>query len=102
MNIDRILPSQVTLSNLEAFKEQVRRDLPLGTPQANVEAYLRRWNIPYDFFGPLPIYGPDGNSFRGKLSNIGRLDGYEVDLAIWIYLDANEKVERVEFRLNWS
>ena len=101
MHRQRILPSQITLSNLTAFEAQTLRDLPTGTPRKDVEAYLTRWNIPYTFVGYGPIYGPDGNSFLAALKNIGRFNIFTADLEVWIHLDGDEKVRGVDFRVTY-
>jgi hypothetical protein len=95
----RILPNQVTVSNVEAFKEQMRRDLPVGTAKASVEEYLTRWKIPYDFFGPA--YGPSfGNTFQGRFPDIGyRLGIFPVDLNFRIYFDSDDKVREIFFQV---
>lgn len=94
---ERILPSDVTMDNHEAFQEQMRRDLPLGTAKADVEAYLTRWRIPYDFFGPN--YGALGNSFHAVVEDLGMYHGYTPRLSAWIYLDDANLVREIRFHL---
>ncbi len=96
----RILPKQVTLSNVEAFKEQMRRDLPPGTEKVDVEEYLTRWNILHSFYGPSPLYGANGNAFQGRIPNIGRLYLFPANLFIRIHLDSSERVREIFFRVD--
>ena len=98
--VERILTADVTLSNVDAFKEQVRRDLPLGTKKGEVDAYLKRWNFRYDFFEPNPVYGRNGNSFQAVLQDIGYRLIFPVDLLIRIHLDGNDEVSEIFFRLD--
>jgi hypothetical protein len=42
---ERILPKSVTWENVAAFEDQVRKDVPIGTPANDVVEYLRRWEI---------------------------------------------------------
>src|SRR5262245_26563336 len=90
----QILPGQVTLSNVEAFKQQMRRDLPVGTPKAEVEEYLTRWKILHSFYGPA--YGPFGNAFGARIPDIAlRLGLFPSDLNIKIYLDASDRLREM-------
>jgi hypothetical protein len=100
MNEERISPSKVTLDNLEAYKAQVRRDLPIGTPKEEVETYLTRGGIPHDYFGAYPIYGRNGNSFQGTLKNIGTYLIFRANLLIRILLDDQNKVRQIIFRVD--
>jgi hypothetical protein len=99
MNEERISPSEVTLDNLEAFEAQVRRDLPIGTSKEDVEAYLTRCGLPYDFFGPSPLY--DGNSFQTTIENIGMRVVFMAHLFIRIRLDQHDKVKEIFFRVDY-
>jgi hypothetical protein len=40
-----IRPRDVTMTNVEAYEQQVVKDLPMGTPKKDVEAYLAREKI---------------------------------------------------------
>src|SRR5216684_1701933 len=55
---ERILPSQVSLPNVETFQAQMRRDLPVGTPKEAVEAYLNQLKFRYEFFKVDSTYDP--------------------------------------------
>jgi hypothetical protein len=94
----RIMPNQVTLSNVEAFKEQMRGDLPVGTAKTTVEEYLARWKILHSFYGPE--YGPNfENTFGARIPDIGRRLGlFPVDLNIRIYLDSSDRLREISFR----
>ncbi len=98
---ERILPDQVNLANLEAFEEQMRHDLPVGTAKKDVETYLNRWRIRYGFIDSAPIYGPDGNSFHAVLENIGKRSIFTARLSIWIRLGENEEVREIDFRVTY-
>ena len=99
MNTERILPSQVTLSNLEAFEDQVRHDLPVGTPkqeektitQEGIPHFFRRRSWPYWKY----VYG--------TLKNLGVWKGvFMASLAIRIHIDPKERVDAIKFRLDLS
>ena len=92
----RIPPSDVTLENLEAFQEQVRYDLPVGTAKRDVEEYLTLWQMPHDFFGRS--YGSLGNSFHAVVEDLGLYHGFIPRLSVWIYLDDKDLVREVKFR----
>ena len=96
---ERILPNEVTLDNLEAFQEQMRRDLPVGTPKADVGAYLARWDISHHFFGTN--YGSLGNSFHAVLEDLGIYHGYTPRLNAWIDLDDTNLVREIRFHLKF-
>lgn len=98
----RIPANKVTLGNVEAFEKQVARDLPVGTPKDNVEAYLIHEKITHSFYSSDPIYGPDGNTFQGTIRNIGVRLIFEGDLAIRIHLNAQDKVDKVWFRIDYD
>ena len=95
----RVHPSEVSLSNVEAFEAQMRRDLPLGTPKANVEAYLKCWSIPY-FFADADGT-PTGNAFYGTLMKIGKKSKFTGHLAIRIFLDEEDKIREIVFRIDY-
>lgn len=53
----RIVWSSVAWSNLEPFEAQLRRDLPRGTSQQDVENYFAREGIPFGYdFPRYPSY----------------------------------------------
>ena len=94
----RIVPEAVNLGNVESFKAQLRRDLPIGTPKVDVEDYLVRWGIQYAF---VPANtGQGDNTFYASLKNLGTQSGFPTDLAIRIHLDSNGRVEAIIFRLD--
>jgi len=99
MNEKRISPSEVTLDNLEEYEAQVRRDLPIGTPKEDVEAYLTRCGLPYDSIGPNPLY--DANSFQTTIENIGIRVIFQASLFIRIRLDQQDKVKEILFRVDY-
>jgi hypothetical protein len=101
MNEERISPSEVTLDNLEAFEAQMRRDLPIGTSKEDVEAYLTRCGLRYDFVGLNPGYGPDANSFQTTIENIGIRVIFMAHLLIRIRLDQHDKVKEIYFRVDY-
>ena len=96
----RILPSAVTLSNVETFKEQLIRDIPIGTTKGDVEAYLTKWKIVHSFVDPGSLI--DENTFYGIIENIGvRMGLFPASLAIRIHVDAMDKVDRVLLRIDY-
>ena len=84
------------MENVEAFQEQVRRDVPLGTAKADVEAYLTRWDIPHQYIGPRASYPPLGNSFYGLLEDIGYYHGFTPSLNVRIFLDDTNLVREIK------
>jgi hypothetical protein len=97
---ERILPQDVSTRNLEAYEAQFRRDIPVGTPKAEVEGYLTRMNIRHLFL-PSSIYGNDGNVFQAVFNDIGTVLGFQASLGIWIRLDEEDKVREIVFRLQY-
>ena len=95
----RLLADQVDLENVEAFKAQVRRDLSVGTTRTEVENYLTRWSVPYDFFDSK--YGALGNSFHGVIEDLGMYYGFTAKLNIWVYLDNKNTVRETTFRITY-
>ena len=96
-----ISPNEVTLSNLDAFKAQMIRDLPTGTSKAEVEAYLGRSGMRCSFTDKhWP--GGWGNMFHCRISNIGLRGGFTADLAIKIHLDATDQVDNVFFKVDYE
>jgi hypothetical protein len=93
----RIDPYEVNLSNLEAFKEQLRRDLPPGTPKEDVETYLTRWRIAHHFSGPNSPARSTRNIFYALIEDIAVLPIYRVSLQIDIRLDDHDSVKDIEF-----
>jgi hypothetical protein len=95
----RILASQVTLSNVELFKLQVIRDLPIGTAKEDVESYLTSLMVEHSFADTRSLI--DQNTFYGGIENIGFRLGFPGSLAIRIHVDANDKVDKVSFRIDY-
>jgi hypothetical protein len=95
----RILASQVTLSNVELFKLQVIRDLPIGTSKEDVESYLTNLKVEHSFVDARSLI--DQNTFYGGIENIGFRLGFPGSLAIRIHIDAQDKVDRVSFRIDY-
>ena len=100
-NFERILPNQVTLSNVGLFEEQMRRDLPPGSSKVAVESYLTHWSIRHSFVPPGAIYGPDGNAFFAILEDIGKRNIFTASLAIRVHLDEYENVREIVFRVDY-
>ena len=99
MTEKRISPSEVTLSNLDAFEAQMRRDLPIGTPKQDVEAYLTQSKIRHGFTEGRS--GPFGPLFQATIENIGRRVVFTASLAIRIHLDPDGKVDEITFRVEY-
>ncbi len=93
----RISPHDVSVENVEAFKAQLRSDVPKGTPKGQVRAYLARLKINYRFVDPNPIKLDDSNYFQGKIDNIGMRSGFQTSLEFWIRLDKTDAVKGIEF-----
>jgi len=93
---ERILPSEVTLENHDAFMDQLHRDLPLGTAKQDVEAYLARWEIPYYFLDAR--YGSFGNAYHAVLEDLGWYQGFTTRLNVWIHLDDTNLLREIRFR----
>ena len=95
----QILPNQVTLSNVEAFKEQMRRDLPVGTAKTSVEGYLTHWNIVHSFYGPA--YGPSyGTRFRREFRTLDGVSSFRSICSsgyIWI-----PTIDFVRYFFDWT
>lgn len=98
----RILPSMVNLSNVEAFKEQTKRDLPPGTPKAAVEAYLTRWKIRCSFVPPSGLFKRFANSYHCSLRDIGLRAIFWAWLSIWIHLDNDDKLREIKFDIRYK
>ena len=99
----QIAPTSVTLENVERYEEQVRQELPIGTPKEAVEAYLRRIAVTHSFV-PASAVNPFGNTFNALIENIGRTavgPGLfaNANLEIHVHLDDNERVDRIEFNV---
>jgi hypothetical protein len=100
-NEKRILPTKVSLSNVDVFEKQMRSDLPPGTAKDEVESYLTRWKIPHSFANSR--YPVGGNTFQGEIEHIGeRMIIFDTSLAIRIHLDGDEKVDEIKFRLDYK
>ena len=95
----RILASQVTLSNVELFKLQVIRDLPVGAAKEDVESYLTSLKVEHSFVDARSLI--DQNTFYGGIENIGFRLGFPGSLAIRIHVDTNDKVDKVSFRIDY-
>ena len=98
---ERIHPSEVTLENVEAFQEQVRRDLPVGTAKKDVEEYLINWGIRHLYLEPVPIYGRYGNSFQCAIGYIGVRRGFDARLTFYIHLDGIDAVREISFSVKY-
>ena len=90
----RILPSEVNLANLDAFEDQMRTDLPKGTAKRDVKKYLDKWNILYNL-------SYDGLSYYAAIENLGMRSVFRASLVIRIYLDADEEVDHLAFRVEY-
>lgn len=97
---DLIDPGEVSLLNMESFKEQLRRDLPPGTTKEDAEAYLNRREIAHSFVGPDVALPSAGNVFRALIEDVGPPFIY-LYLEIRIWLDEQDKVREVAFRLTY-
>jgi len=92
---ERILPSEVTSRNANAFEGQVRRDLPLGTPKSDVESYLTGWKIDHSY-APGPRYE---NTFWAAIKDVKYRGSELAWLVIRIHLNAEERVGQITFAL---
>jgi len=90
----RMLAKEVRLSNVDAFEAQLRRDLPLGTSKADVEAYLAQLNIRHAYVGPH-------NAYQAVIDDIGMRQGFQASLDIWVSLDADEKVKEIRLHVQY-
>jgi len=97
-----ILPSDVTLANVEAFQEQMQRDLPVGTAKQDVEAYLTHWEIPHTYIGGDPANLEYANSFHAALSDIGSRNFLRASLSIWITHDQDDKLRDIWFSVRYK
>ncbi len=88
-----ILGPNVRVSNLETFKEQLTRDLPIGTPRHEVEARLKRRKIEYS--------APPAHWYRGTITAGWEVPGgiplLPTHLGIRIELDDNNRLEEIRF-----
>jgi len=80
----------------------MRRDLPVGTPKADVESYLTRENIPHAFLSADKIYGHDDSLFHAVLRNIGIRVIFSADLSIWIHIDQNDRLREIRSRIQYD
>jgi hypothetical protein len=99
MNEKRLEPQDVTMANREEYEAQLRRDLPIGTAKRDVEAYLTRQGITHSFAGRGALV--DENTVYAILKNIGQAGPFVASLAIRIQLDADDKVARIWFRVDY-
>jgi hypothetical protein len=97
-----ISAEEVTLFNADAFEEQLRRDIPHGTPKDVVETYLFQHNIGYVFEPASEFAGPHGNAFYGSIENIGTRVMFSAHLAIRIFLDPEGRVREIVFRVDYD
>lgn len=97
----RIPPSEVTLDNLEAFQEQLHRDLPVGTAKNDVEEYLMHWSIRHLYLEPFPIHGRYGNSFQCAIGYIGMRSGFPARLTFYVHLDGSDAVREITFSVKY-
>ena len=91
---ERILPTQVNLSNVELFENQMVHDLPAGTPKEGIDSYLADFKIPHG-------YWRDSNMFFGELDNIGTRMGFAANLTFQIHLDVESQLETIEFHVKY-
>lgn len=90
---ERIHPSEVDIDNYERFVEQVTNDLPAGTRQDAVEAYLSAMGVEYGH------NVPDG-CLQFMLKRIySALFVFNTDLQVRIYVTEEHGVSRVESSL---
>jgi len=93
-----IAPNQVTLSNLDSFELQFKRDLPAGTIKKDVDEYLQRRNLRC-FFATAEGLGK--NTFYCRIENIGNRGGFTADLSIRIHLNSSLEVDDISFRVDY-
>jgi len=90
----RILPSEVRLSNLDAFEAQLRKDLPPGTAKTEVESYLGRSGLKHAYVSPH-------RAFSASIDNIGLRGPFQASLLILIYLGTSDQVKEVAFYVEY-
>jgi hypothetical protein len=95
---NRLLPKDVTWRNVDDFESQVRRDLPIGTSASDVEEYLRRWTIGYEFHNPDS--SAKTNTIVGALDNLGYRAPFFPRLLFYFSLDA-DKVTSIRFHVEY-
>lgn len=83
--------------NIDAFEDQFRTDLPVGTPQDDVEAYLKREKIPFKYVdGSRPYLWVFKRDAHRKLF---WLTG---DLSIHIELDDARRISRIKSTISYK
>ena len=70
------------------------KDLPLGTSKAEVESYLDRFGLKYAYVSPH-------RGLSAGIDNIGLRGPFQPSLAIWIFLDADDRVKEITFRVEY-
>ena len=95
---DRLLPKDVTWRNVDDFESQVRRDVPIGTSASDVEKYLRRWTIGYEFHNP--DRSAKTNTIVAALDNLGYRAPFFPRLLFYLSLDA-DKVTSIRFHVEY-
>ena len=87
----RIAWHELRSSNHERFLEQLSAALPIGTSKEDVDAYLARENIPYDY-----RVDASGSTYRLRAYGAGRaLWVVQGDIGADIVLDHNQRVSVV-------
>ena len=89
--------SKVTLKNLDAFKQSMRNDLPIGSSREDIENYLKRNKIRYGYY-------ERDKTYHAGIPNIGRWRIiYTAHLSIYLRLDdAEERLKQIDFDVQYS
>ena len=95
---ERILPRSVTWENVATFEDQVRQDIPIGTPANEVADYLERREIKHAFARPDRTLRK--NTIIAVLENLGRKGPFLVSLAMYFEL-VDGMVDSIRFRLEY-
>ena len=93
-----ILPRNVTAQNVAFFEEQVRKDIPIGTPASDVVDYLNFWKIKNEFH--IQDRTVSKNTILAVLEDLGRSGPFRASLAMYFELVEN-KVASIRFRIEY-
>ena len=89
----RIEAHQVNIDNYEQFVEQIKRELPVGTPIQNVKAYLAENKIKYG-------YSPQVDYLQFMIKKIrSSFFIFNTDLQLKIYFNEKTGVTEIKSRL---
>ena len=84
---------RVTLKNVDAFEQKMRADLPIGSTKEEVENYLIKKGIQYQYF-------ESDKTFYAGIPKIGRrMLVYNAYLSIKIKLNDSEQLQALDFRV---